>query len=218
MDPAKSPPRPAPPIDEADLAAKASGGDPAALTALLCEFGPLVRRRLTGKIGRHWNGVLDEDDVMQVSYLEAFVRIGRFESRGPGSFVAWLTQIAENNLRDAIRGLERAKRPDPRRRVQAAPAQESYASLVMVLGVTTTTPSRAAAGHEMVSAVDRALAGLPPDYRTVIRKYDLDGCPIEEVAAELKRKPGAVYMLRARAHDRLRELLGTASMFFSHPA
>ncbi len=59
------------------------------------------------------------------------------------------------------------------------------------------------------------LAKLPPDYATVIRLYDLQGKPIAEVAADLGRSEGAVYMLRARTHDRLRELLPGESKFFS---
>lgn len=203
---------------DADLISRATAGDPAALTTLLQRHGPQVRQRLTGKIGQHWRSVLEEDDVMQVSYLEAFMRIRSFAPRGEGSFLAWLSHIAENNLRDAVRGFERAKRPDPRRRVQARSVTgESYADLVEVLGVTSATPSRAAAQHEAARHVEAALENLPADYRRVIRLYDLECRPIEEVAAEVGRSVGAVYMLRARAHDRLKEELGSPSQFFSRP-
>jgi RNA polymerase sigma factor (sigma-70 family) len=207
--------------DDATLVRRASEGDHDSISALLGRYGGPIRNRLGGKIGAHWKGALDEDDVMQVTYLEAFVRIGRFSPRadhpgGPGAaFQAWLGQIADNNLRDAIRGLERAKRPDPRKRVQTAPAQDSYVSLVEMLGVTTTTPSRHAARGEATRAVKEALKQMPGDYRKVIDLYDLKGKPIEAVAQELGRTPGAVYMLRARAHDRMKELLGGASRFFS---
>ncbi len=203
---------------DAALIETARGGEHRAVSTLLARYGPVVRQRLAGKIGSHFRGVLDEDDVMQVTYLEAFVRIGAFTPRphSPGaSFQAWLGQIAENNLRDAIRGLERAKRPDPRRRVRSAAVQDSYASLIEVLGVETTTPSREAALHEAVSAAEEAIGKLPPDYRRVIRLYDLELRPVEEVAKELGRSSGAVFMLRARAHDRMRELMGAASKFFS---
>jgi DNA-directed RNA polymerase specialized sigma24 family protein len=38
---------------------------------------------------------------------------------------------------------------------------------------------------------------------------------VEEVAKGLGRSKGAVHMLRARAYDRLKELLGSTSLFFS---
>ena len=63
-----------------------------------------------------------------------------------------------------------------------------------------------------------ALTGLPPDYAAVIRLYDLEGRPIEDVARELRRTPGAVHMLRVRAHDHLRERLGAESHFFTRGA
>ncbi|MEM7623886.1 MAG: sigma factor, partial [Planctomycetota bacterium] len=97
------------PIDEAVLAASAAGGDEEALSKLLETFGPIVRDRLKGKIGQQWRSALDEDDVMQVTYLEAFLLIDQFKPRGDGSFTAWLSQVAENNLRDALRGLQAAK-------------------------------------------------------------------------------------------------------------
>lgn len=206
---------------EGELVALARRGDHDAVTALLGRYGPAVRQRLAGKIAGHFRGVLEEDDVMQVTYLEAFMRVSAFTPReaSPGaSFQAWLAQIAENNLRDAVRGLERAKRPDPRRRVLSRANQESYFSLVEVLGMTTTTPSRVAAKNEAIGCIEDALAKLPADYRRVVTLYDLECRPIEAVAAELKRSHGAVFMLRARAHDRLREVLGAASNFFSRHA
>ncbi len=214
----KAAPEPKPERDDAALIDSARRGDQGAVSSLLSRHGPPVRQRLNGRIGSHFRGVLDEDDVMQVTYLEAFVRIAAFSPRpnAPGdSFKAWLGQIAENNLRDAIRGLERAKRPDPRRRVRSVTMQESYASLIDVLGVESVTPSREVAVKEAVNAIEDAMTKLPPDYRKVIRLYDLESRDVEDVARELGRSAGAVFMLRARAHDRLKELMGAASKFFS---
>jgi RNA polymerase sigma factor (sigma-70 family) len=81
--------------------------------------------------------------------------------------------------------------------------------------MTTTTPSRQAARREAVEILERTLAKLPTDYAKVVRLYDLECRPIAEVARELGRSEGAVYMLRARAHEWLRETMGTESQFFS---
>lgn len=162
-----------------------------------------------------WQSALDPDDVMQVTYLEAFLRIERFQPRHEGSFLAWLTLIAENNLRDAIKELERQKRPNPRHRVQAGGQDDSYVALVELLGATMTTPSIVAARSELQSALDQALNTLPADYAKVVRLYDLEGRDAKEVAQLMGKSPGAVYMLLARAHDRLRDALGSGSQFFS---
>ncbi|MBK7406165.1 MAG: sigma-70 family RNA polymerase sigma factor [Phycisphaerales bacterium] len=198
-----------------EIIKRAGTGDPDAIATLLREHGPIVRERIAPKIGRQWSGLVEVDDVMQVSYLEAFVQCPRLTLRDRAAFVAWLTRVAENNLKDAIRSFDRAKRPDPRKRVTGPANEDSYVGLVEVLGVTSTTPSRVAARHEAVSVMDGALAKLPADYARVVRLYDLECRPIEEVARELGRSPGACYMLRARAHDALREAMGTASQFFS---
>lgn len=200
-------------VDEAIK--KANAGDAEALTLLLRELGPRVRDRIVPKIGRQWAGLIEADDVMQVTYLETFVQFGRISIKDVQSFTAWLTRVAENNLRDAVRAFDRAKRPDPRKRVTGPVNDESYIGLVEVLGVTTTTPSRQAARREAVSIMDQVLGKLPADYAKIVRLYDLECRPIEEVSRELGRSPGACYMLRARAHDALRDAMGTASQFFS---
>ena len=53
---------------------------------------------------------------------------------------------------------------------------------------------------------------LPPDYARTIQLYDLEDRSVEEVAAAMGRSAGAVFMLRTRALDRLRVLLGDAAL------
>lgn len=201
-----------------DRLLKAIDGDADALSALLQESAPALRASLVGKIGNVWQASLDVDDIMQVTYLEAFLRISSFKPSTEGGFVAWLRRIADNNLKDAIRELGRAKRPNPKRRVTGATREESYAAFVDAMGYTSHTPSRDAAGGEAVNAMKQAMTRLPADYRRVLELYDLDGRSPAEVAAEMGRSEGAVFMLRARAQDRLRELMGSTSNYFSAPA
>ncbi len=198
---------------EEELLALAIDGDRDAVGTLLQRYGPQVRNRLAGKIARHWQSVLTADDILQVTYLEAFMHIGRFKPAGAGSFLAWLTRIAENNLRDAVKSLEAEKRPDPRRQVRPQ-GDDSYVALIELLGGTSTTPSRHAAKAEVRAALESAIAGLPEDYAKVVRMYDLEGRSASEVADSMGRSPGAIFMLRARAHDRLPDLLGSSTAFF----
>ena len=197
------------------LLESAMGGDRAALLALLERMGPGIRIGIARRITGHLQSLLDEDDVMQVTYIEAVTRIDRFRGGGASGFRAWLARLAENNLVDAVRMLEAGKRPNPKKRVETAPGDSSHVALVELVGVTLTTPSQHAAKGEMHAALDRVLSMLPPDYEKVVRLYDLEQRPIESVAHDLGRSPGAVYMLRARAHERLRDLLPGESRFFS---
>jgi RNA polymerase sigma-70 factor (ECF subfamily) len=199
-----------------ELVARAVGGDADALGTLLEEYGPQVRQKLV--ISPAWQSALDSADVMQVTYMEAFLRIGQLATRDARGFAAWLTGLAQNNLRDAVKELKRRKRPDPRRRITAGPNEESYAVLLDAVGFTTHTASRSLAAREAQRLLEAAIARLPESYRKVVRLYDLESRPVNEVAERLQRSPGAVYMLRARAHDRLHELLGSTSRFFSDRA
>lgn len=199
-----------------DLLRAAVGGDRAALVALLQELSPPIRARIEGKIPAAMRPMLDADDVMQVTYSEAFLRLKRFTTGGAGAFAAWLGRLAENNLIDAVRAMEAAKRPDPRKRVGGgADSEASMVQLVELLGVTNTTPSRVMAKGEASGALLRAIDSLPEQYAKVVRLYDLAGKSVREVAAELGKSDGAIFMLRARAHERLRELMGPRAQFFS---
>lgn len=199
------------------LVSRAVGGDAEAVSALLERFGPEIEERL--QISRKWRAVLEPGDVMQVTYLEAFMQIGRFRPEQYESFPGWLRRIAENNLRDAIRGLERQKQPQPHMRVEAAVgAAESFVHLYETLAATSTTPSRVFGKADTKRLLEESINQLPPDYAKTIRMYDLDGRPISEICEAMGRSAGAVHMLRARAHERLCELLGTASAWFESNA
>lgn len=197
------------PTDTNDLERAAVRGDESALRTLLLRFGPEVEKYL--EIPPKWRTVLDPADVMQVTYLEAFLHIGRFDPTRGEPFIRWLGRIAENNLRDAIRALGRQKQPQPERRITPKATQESMVALVELLGATTTTPSREMAADEACARLMAAVEALPETYRVAVRMYDLEGRTIDQVAAALGKSTGAVHMVRARAHDRLREMLGSAS-------
>lgn len=202
-------------MDDTDaLVRQAIAGDADAMTRLLNLYGPEVERSLS--ISREWRSVLEPADVMQVTYFEAFLRISSFDPDRSEPFRHWLQRIAENNLRDAIRGLQRQKRPQPRNRVDVSGSEEGPVDgLFSLLGATTSTPSRHASREERSTHLQAVLDALPDDYGRAVRLYDLQGLPIEEVARQMGRSPAAVHMLRARSHDQLRELLGAESRWFS---
>ena len=197
------------------LFAQAKSGDPDAIALLLESCASQVAGRIRPKIGTVWQSSFSVEDVMQITFVEAFQQFGRFEGAEERSLVAWLTKIASNNLQDAIRGLERDKRPSPKQREHAAATDETYVTLVEQLGADTTTISSKAAREEMRQLLDAALRKLPTDYGTAIRLYDLQGLSGPEVATQMGRSRGAVHMLRSRGLEQLRKHLGAASNFFT---
>ncbi len=199
-----------------ELLEQARAGANEALAELLERHGPAVRGGLRGMIPARWQSLLSEDDVMQQTYADAAMGLASFESRGDGALRGWLAALARHNLLDAIKWLEAEKRGGRARRRLETPDDQSYVALWEHLAATSATPSRHAARGEARGVLATALENLPPLYRRVIELYDLRGSPAAEVAAELSRSTGAVFMLRSRAHERLAGLLGPSSAFFTH--
>ncbi|MFO0839893.1 MAG: RNA polymerase sigma factor [Phycisphaerae bacterium] len=190
--------------NHAELIEQATRGDQEALSDLLAANSPALRQYLQHELADRWRGVVEVDDVLQVTFLEAFLGIAEFVPAGPSAFANWLRRIADNNLRDAVRKGEREGR---RRRELPESYEESCAALLVDLFATSTTPSRAAQRGEAGQLVRHALERLPDDYAQVIRLSDLEGRNGPEVAQHMHRSPGAVRMLLARARERLRQLL-----------
>lgn len=197
---------------------QAVAGDEVALSELLEQFGLQVCGEIERKLGARWKGRIDPDDVMQVTYLEAFLRIQEFLPAGPASFLAWLRRIADNNLKDAMRDADRRMPVFSATPAGLPPADDSFVALVERLGATSTTASRVVARHEMRQHLEAALQQLPQDYERVLRLCELEERSGLEAAAEMGRSHGAIKMLLARARERLSELLGSGSIFFSKSA
>ncbi len=196
---------------------RAAERDGDALEELLRELGPAIRAGLS--IDRRWQASIDSEDVMQVTYLEAYLRVATLRARTTQGFRGWLARIAENNLRDALRALQRDKRPDGGGRHRVTHGGRTSAETLMGnLLDTGQTAGSVAAGREAVSRLRGALERLPASYRKIVDEVDLAERPVTEVAAELQKSPGAIHMLRSRAHDRLRELLGGRTRFFGDSA
>jgi len=132
-------------LSELEIVSAALSGDAGAMEQLLAKSEAPLRTALAGQIAQPFQAVLDVDDVIQVTFIEAFLRIGQFTDRGPGSFLAWLTTLARNNLRDAIKALRAEKRIPRHRMVSVGAESDSYEGLLAQLGSTTTTPSGVAA-------------------------------------------------------------------------
>lgn len=185
---------------------RAVGGDLAALEGLLRAHAPSVCAELG--VDPRWQRSFDRDDILQVTSMEAILRIGSLRSRSVVGFRTWLARIAENNVRDAVRGLESQKRSPVEGRVTHDAQGRSARTLLAMVGGVQPSASAVLNGQEEVARLHRALEKLPSLYRDIVTRVDLEERPVDAIARELGRSHGAVHMLRHRAHERLRELLG----------
>jgi RNA polymerase sigma factor (sigma-70 family) len=186
------------------LVVDAVAGDAEALESLLRAAAPALRSGLS--VDARFRRSFDVDDVLQVTFVEAFLRIRCLRQATVGGFTAWLQRMAEHNLADAVRASTRKKR-DGAARITHGPAGESSRTLLLAVANPQTTASGRAAAAEQLARLHAAIAGLPASYRQVVEQIDLGERSVADVAGTLGRSEGAVHMLRARAHDRLRELL-----------
>ncbi len=200
------------------LLERAVGGDDEALSKTILVNHAELKSRLSGQIGRRYRAVLSVADVLQVAYMEAFLRIGRFRPARNGAFLSWLTRIAEHNLRNAIRDLNRQKRPPRRRQISLLRDGDSHVALLASLTGSQSSPSHQASRLEIKAAIEHAIGLLPPDYGRVVRSIDIEGKTAQQVASEMGRSAGAIYMIKTRAHVRLAEILGDSTRFFSRSA
>ena len=132
------------------------------------------------------------DEVVQETFVLAFEAIARFEWNGEVAFLGWLSRIARNVA------IDRAK--DARRR--------RYLELPDRLEADGASPSRAMRRGERFERLERAIAGLPPDYREAIRLSQLERLKVKEIALRMSRSEFAVKHLLARAVRKLRESFG----------
>jgi len=93
-----------------DRVRRAQRGDPGALDELFADHHDALRRTIARRLGPELRHHLDPDDLVQETFLSAFVALDRYEVRSDATFHGWLVRIAMRKLRDAIRFHRRDKR------------------------------------------------------------------------------------------------------------
>lgn len=200
------------PLDEAALIERLRAGDEAAFMELMDRYGGSLLRLASMYVDDRGAA----EDVVQETWLGVFQGIDRFEGRS--SLKTWLFTILAN----------RAKRRGVR------DSRTSAFSTVATSGEDRTTdldrffpPEHDAAGHwislprdwdtlpeerltaaETRTAVERAVATLPPNQRQVITLRDIEGWSSEEVRNALGLTETNQRVLLHRARTKVRRALG----------
>jgi RNA polymerase sigma-70 factor (ECF subfamily) len=141
-------------------------------------------------------GDAESEDLVQEAFVRAFRGVARF--RGDSSFRTWLYRIALNVVKSHLgrRGRRLASGPlpsddeDGEREIERVPSGEDLEAAV--------------ARRQLI---DRALAALPEELRTVIMLRDVQGLEYQEIAALTGVPIGTVESRIFRARQRLRPML-----------
>lgn len=190
------------------LIREARGGSSAALGELLEMHRPylhvLARRRLLGPIQAR----LDASDLCQRTCLEVFENFDGFHGDTVESWLAWIREIHECTLKNALRDHYGTKKRTLSREEKlgdpARPSAEQFAA-------EQSTPSQRAMRSEDAVRLARALSQLPDDQAEAIRLRHLEGFSLAQIAAQFGRSETAVSQLIYRGMTRLREILNLAS-------
>jgi len=194
------------------LIAAAIAGDCVALEQLLLAHYDQLERQIGAKLPPRLQSTQAVEDILQLTFMQAFRDIGRFEQRPDATFGDWLARIADNRLLDAIKTHDRSKHGGDLHRLEdASPNDSRMASLWALIAAPDTSPGSAVARGEALHALQVALAGLPHDQHEAIRLRLLDGKSLEETAAAMSRTCDAVRGLVHRGKQGLLDAMGRAS-------
>src|SRR5262245_55705503 len=176
-------------VPDADLVRQlATTNDRAAFELLLWRHGPAV----WGVCRRVLGPTPDAEDAFQAAFLALSRRAGTISD---GNAVAgWLHRVA-------VRTAVATAKDRARRTAREAPTP------VLPDAVAPDDPVRAAAGHELGSVLDAAIARLPDRYRRVFLLCEVYGRDPAEAAAELNCPEGTIASRLSRARRRLRATL-----------
>jgi RNA polymerase sigma-70 factor (ECF subfamily) len=186
---------PLPLSGEADWTRSAVRGDRRA-------FGRLVdlhKRAVYGLCVRLLRDPEEARDAAQEAFARAFAALATYDPAQP--FAPWVLRIARNHCLDVLR-----------RRLPAAQRVELDA--VSEDGALRELPDLDARGGdeelerlELASALERAVAALPPNYREVVHLFHVEHLSYKDIAATLDVPIGTVMTWLHRARAQLRTKL-----------
>ena len=183
-----------------DLLARIEQGDEFAFTALFEKYQKRLALLIYYKLSRDMRRLAEAEDVLQETFLEAFRDIKRFRHEKPGSFLSWLSRIADHVIADAARFHGRQKRRAELVRFRSVGTPDGPEP------VDSATPSRLLAEKESLQALIQKLDSLPEDYRRAILLAKMEGLSNAEMAEQLGRSREAAALLLHRAIKRFRAI------------
>ncbi len=175
-----------------DLIKRAQEGDSDAFGALFQAH----RSRIYSVCLRMTSNAAEAEDLTQDSFLQAFRKIAKF--RGDSAFSTWLHRIAVNTVLMHFR-----KKPQCQVSLDEPYSNGDGAKLRYEQG----TRDRNLAGCIDRVTLVRAMAQLPPGYRTIFLLHEVEGYEHQEIAEMLGCTVGNSKSQLYKAKLRFRELL-----------
>jgi RNA polymerase sigma-70 factor, ECF subfamily len=182
--------------DEAQLVTELQAGSDSAFDYLVTYYHAGVYNLVYGILA----DAADAADVTQDVFLRVFRGIRGF--RGGSSLKTWLYRVSVRQALNHRRWCWRHHRQQI-----SIDAEEDGRNSAMELRDEEATPFEQLATREMQSTVRRALASVPPLFRSAVILRDLEGLSYEEIAEILEVSVGTVKSRILRGRRTLKEIL-----------
>jgi RNA polymerase sigma-70 factor (ECF subfamily) len=190
MDPDKSA------LLEADLVRMAQRGD-------MASFEELVARYRDKIYGRAYSMMRHEEEALDLSqdaWVKGWQRLSQFH--GESSFITWMTRIVINLCLDQLR-----KQKRQRAESIEAMEEEGGGTIERRMPVVNVNPTLGLERAELRERIDRALAQLSHEHRTVLVLHEFEEMEYKEIAKQMKCSIGTVMSRLFYARRRMGSLL-----------
>src|SRR5580692_4870772 len=179
---------------EADLVRMAQKGD-------LSSFEELVARHRDKIYARAYSMMRHEEEALDLSqdaWVKGWQRLAQFQ--GDSSFATWMTRIVINLCLDQLR-------KQKRQRAESIEAMEEEGGIERRLPVVQSNPTAGLERVELRQRIDRALAQLSHEHRTVLVLHEFEELEYKEIAKRMKCSIGTVMSRLFYARRRMATLL-----------
>jgi RNA polymerase sigma-70 factor (ECF subfamily) len=176
-----------------DLVLRAREGDRDAFAEIVRSY----QRKVYGVAMRMTRRHEVADDITQDTFVRAYRSLSRFELGRP--LQPWLTRIAVNLAINYLNGVAKREKP--------LPEDDLWARGRSAQVPLDSSPERALESEELATDLERAVARLPVEQRTVFLLKVVEEMRYEEIAKLLSISEGTVMSRLSRARSRLKEML-----------
>ncbi|HEV8407544.1 MAG TPA: RNA polymerase sigma factor [Sphingomicrobium sp.] len=184
-------------MEDVELARHCAAGDVGAVRQLVTSNNQRLFRTAWSILRNRQ----EAEDVLQSCYAKSLFAIGSFEGRS--SLSTWLTRIAINEALARKRAQERRRKHLEAEGVQLL---ETYREQ-LARGSQAPSPEAETAREQLRSMLERAIADLPENFRTVFVLHEIEGVSVEEAAQALEIPSGTVKTRLMRARRKLQQAL-----------
>ena len=165
-------------------------------------FEELVARHRDKIYARAFSMMRNEDealDLSQEAWVKGWQRLVQFQ--GESSFVTWMTRIVINLCLDQLRKHKR------QRAESIEMMDEESGGVERQMPVVTVNPTEGLERGELRQRIDRALAQLSHEHRTVLVLHEFEELEYKEIAKRMKCSIGTVMSRLFYARRRMASLL-----------